>query len=124
MQIAQGYAKELEQGNSKLPFKKLVWCNIGNPQILGQAPVTYFRQVLALCEYPQVSSVGGTHPMVAMQQSFFPSHACMQLLEEPQVEKLFPSDVISRARHLLDQIPGGLGAYSDSQVSNRGGGHK
>lgn len=40
--------------SSKFPFSKVVWCNIGNPQILGQAPITYFRQVLCLCEYPQV----------------------------------------------------------------------
>lgn len=36
---------------------------------------------------------------------------CVQLLEVPQVEHLFPVDVISRARLLLDQIPGGVGAY-------------
>ena len=29
-------------------------CNIGNPQQLGQKPITFFRQVLALCDYPQV----------------------------------------------------------------------
>ena len=28
----------------------------GNPQILGQKPITYFRQILSLCEYPQVST--------------------------------------------------------------------
>lgn len=33
---------------------QIIWCNIGNPQILGQPPITYFRQVLALCEYPEV----------------------------------------------------------------------
>lgn len=38
----------------KLPFNKILYCNIGNPQQLGQHPVTYFRQVLALCDYPQV----------------------------------------------------------------------
>jgi hypothetical protein len=36
------------------PFSKVVYCNIGNPQILGQRPITYFRQVLSLCEYPEV----------------------------------------------------------------------
>ncbi|GFH09772.1 aminotran_1_2 domain-containing protein, partial [Haematococcus lacustris] len=66
-----------------------VWCNIGNPQILGQKPITYFRQVLALCEYPP-------------------------LLDHPQVAQLFPSDVRERARSLLAAIPGGVGAYSDS----------
>ncbi len=37
--------------------------------------------------------------------------ALPQLLEVPQVEMLFPADVISRARHLLAEIPGGMGAY-------------
>lgn len=48
--------EELQSGKgSAYPFTKVVWCNIGNPQILGQQPITYFRQVLCLCEYPQVS---------------------------------------------------------------------
>lgn len=40
--------------SGKYNFKKLVWCNIGNPQQLGQRPITFFRQVLALCDYPEV----------------------------------------------------------------------
>ena len=50
-------AKDLEdqlKEGKKLPFDKILYCNIGNPQQLGQHPVTYFRQVLALCDYPQV----------------------------------------------------------------------
>ena len=52
-------AKEIEDeiasGKSDKPFKTIMYCNIGNPQQLGQHPVTYFRQVLALCDYPEVS---------------------------------------------------------------------
>ena len=51
--LAQKMKKELESGK-KYPFKKIVMCNIGNPQQLGQKPITFFRQVLALCDYPQV----------------------------------------------------------------------
>lgn len=30
-------------------------CNpVGNPQVLGQKPVTFFRQVLSICDYPEV----------------------------------------------------------------------
>lgn len=54
MQLAQKIARDLEQGKGNHPFNKVVWCNIGNPQILGQKPITYFRQVLSLCECPQV----------------------------------------------------------------------
>ncbi|MEW5319533.1 MAG: hypothetical protein WDW38_010678 [Sanguina aurantia] len=104
VQLAQRVAKDLAEraerrlGNNGVssstevvdyPFERVVWCNIGNPQILGQKPITYFRQVLALCEFPQ-------------------------LLQHPQIADLFPSDVISRAKLLLHAIPGGVGAYSES----------
>lgn len=56
VQLAQRIARDLEEGKGSYPFDKLVWCNIGNPQILGQKPITYFRQVLALCECPQVGA--------------------------------------------------------------------
>jgi alanine transaminase len=39
----------------------------------------------------------------------------LQMLEQPEVHSLFPSDVIQRAQLLLNQLPGGVGAYSDSQ---------
>lgn len=38
-------ADQLERSGGAHPFDKVVWCNIGNPQILGQQPVTFFRQV-------------------------------------------------------------------------------
>ena len=37
------------------------------------------------------------------------------MLEFDNIDKLFPSDVIKRAKEYLDAIPGGTGAYSDSQ---------
>ncbi|CAK0772104.1 hypothetical protein CVIRNUC_003929 [Coccomyxa viridis] len=87
-------AKEIEDeiasGKSDKPFKTIMYCNIGNPQQLGQHPVTYFRQVLALCDYPE-------------------------LIESGKAEGVFPSDVIERARRYLAAMPGGTGAYSDSR---------
>ncbi|XP_028073381.1 putative alanine aminotransferase isoform X2 [Camellia sinensis] len=32
-------------------FDEILYCNIGNPQSLGQQPVTFFREVHALCEH-------------------------------------------------------------------------
>jgi len=32
--------------------KKIIYCNIGNPQALKQKPLTFVRQVLSLLEYP------------------------------------------------------------------------
>ena len=34
-----------------------VACNIGNPQQLGQKPLTFMRQVLSICDYPPVQSL-------------------------------------------------------------------
>ncbi|KXZ46718.1 hypothetical protein GPECTOR_41g683 [Gonium pectorale] len=89
VQLATKIARDIEDGKGSYPFDKVVWCNIGNPQILGQKPITYFRQVLALCE-------------------------CPQLLSHPNIRELFPEDVIARAQLLSKAIPGGLGAYSES----------
>lgn len=51
--MAQKIQKEMKEGKS-FPFEKVVMCNIGNPQALGQKPMTFFRQVLALSDYPAV----------------------------------------------------------------------
>src|SRR5512140_1283473 len=42
-----GRAQQLEQQG-----RKIIYCNIGNPQALKQRPLTYLRQLLALLEYP------------------------------------------------------------------------
>jgi alanine transaminase len=36
---------QLETNPKSLPFSEIVSCNIGNPQSLGQMPLTFFRQV-------------------------------------------------------------------------------
>lgn len=72
---------------SKLPFSKVINCNIGNPQQLGQLPVTFFRQVLAMVEMPQ-------------------------LIDELSIP--FHKDARQRARTLLDAIEY-PGAYSHSK---------
>ena len=69
--------------------RKVVYCNIGNPQALGQAPVTFLRQLLALVEHPA-------------------------LLDEPDAARRFPADVLARAREVLRRHPPGTGAYSQS----------
>ena len=34
-----------KEGDSQLPFKDIVHCEIGNPQALDQKPLTFIRQV-------------------------------------------------------------------------------
>eukprot|EP01098_Paradermamoeba_levis_P015395 TRINITY_DN780_c0_g1_i2.p2 TRINITY_DN780_c0_g1~~TRINITY_DN780_c0_g1_i2.p2 ORF type:complete len:126 (-),score=29.89 TRINITY_DN780_c0_g1_i2:38-415(-) len=41
-------------GKRVLPFDEIIACNIGNPQALGQKPLTYHRQVCALLEWPEL----------------------------------------------------------------------
>lgn len=41
---AEQIEQQLAQG-AKLPFEKITFANIGNPQAVGQKPITFFRQV-------------------------------------------------------------------------------
>ncbi|KAK2942167.1 alanine transaminase [Blattamonas nauphoetae] len=81
--------QELKAGKEH-PFKKVINCNIGNPQLLGQHPISFYREVSSLL-------------------------VCPDLLSNPKIEEIYQPDVIKRAREMLAQIPGGVGAYSNSQ---------
>ena len=73
--------------------KEILYTNIGNPHQVGQSPITYYRQVLALCDLPAECGV-----------------------DHPNVYELFPKDVVERAREYRDIIgPSGTGAYTHSQ---------
>ena len=94
---SEEYRAKLRKGDpptppdSPLPFESVISANIGNPQQLDQKPITFFRQVLALCEN-------------------------RELLEHPDVLKSsfgYPQDAIDRARWLLKEV-GSVGAYSMS----------
>eukprot|EP00941_MAST-03F_sp_MAST-3F-sp1_P000346 g346.t1 len=82
---------QLESDPGSLPFEKIVACNIGNPQALGQQPISFSRQVLALV-------------------------TCPELLEVADKLK-FNSDVVERAKKYLNALApsSGIGAYTDSQ---------
>lgn len=96
---AESYRNQLLHQSEKpsedakpLPFDKIVSANIGNPQQLDQKPITFFRQVLSLLEYPA-------------------------LLEHEDILTQglgFKSDALERARWLLSECHS-IGAYSHSQ---------
>ncbi|KAL5755455.1 hypothetical protein ACOSP7_019883 [Xanthoceras sorbifolium] len=89
--IAQRLQQDLKANPGSHPFDEILYCNIGNPQSLGQQPITFFREVLALCDHPSI-------------------------LDKSETQGLFSTDAIARAWQILDQIPGGAtGAYSHSQ---------
>nr|XP_003422988.1 alanine aminotransferase 1 [Loxodonta africana] len=77
--------QELSQGMKK-PFTEVIRANIGDAQAMGQKPITFMRQVLALCVDPE-------------------------LLSSPH----FPKDAKRRAERILQACGGhSLGAYSVS----------
>lgn len=87
---------ELETNpNNRLPYDHIISANIGNPQQLDQKPLSWYRQVLSLMQYP---------PLISK------IHALDKLIQD----KLYPEDTVARARTLLKST-GSVGAYSHSQ---------
>ncbi|KAL0488594.1 alanine transaminase, partial [Acrasis kona] len=69
----------------------VLFCNHGNPQELGQKPITFFRNVLSLCTSPELISCEG-------------------------LRGLFKEDVFERAKQILSYVPGGqTGSYTHTQ---------
>jgi len=86
--------------------KTTISCNIGNPQALGQKPVTFYRQVLSLIEEP--SKIGRER---RLKELFRSGPQEMKGLGEAD----FISDyVLDLCEKILSQAPAGLGAYTDS----------
>jgi len=77
-------AAELERSG-----REIIYCNIGNPQSLGQRPLTWVRQVLALSEYPEL------------------------LAQVPA--GTFPDDVVETAHLVAARSQHGLGVYTESK---------
>eukprot|EP00557_Chaetoceros_sp_GSL56_P004490 CAMPEP_0176500632 /NCGR_PEP_ID=MMETSP0200_2-20121128/13682_1 /TAXON_ID=947934 /ORGANISM="Chaetoceros sp., Strain GSL56" /LENGTH=480 /DNA_ID=CAMNT_0017899367 /DNA_START=378 /DNA_END=1820 /DNA_ORIENTATION=+ len=87
--------QKLQNPNEKssFPFDHIVYTNIGNPHSVGQKPLTWPRQVMALVDL--TDEVGVNHPLA---------------------KKLFPQDAIERARLIKKGLgDNGSGAYTHSQ---------
>lgn len=78
-------SEDLKKGSKKYPFDEVLFCNIGNPHLVGQEPIPFYREVMA----------------VVMDKG---------LLKSPSI----PDGVKVRAKYYLDNIAGGIGAYSVS----------
>lgn len=95
---SEEYRAKLKEGHpptppdSPLPFDQVISANIGNPQQLDQKPITFFRQVLSLLEYPPL-----LENEVALKNAMG-----------------YKQDVIDRAKWLLSEVKS-VGAYSQSQ---------
>ena len=45
------------------PFKEVIYCNIGDVQAMGHQPITYIRQLIAVCLSPgKYFNSGSDHP--------------------------------------------------------------
>uniref|UniRef100_A0AAY4ENB9 alanine transaminase n=1 Tax=Denticeps clupeoides TaxID=299321 RepID=A0AAY4ENB9_9TELE len=78
--------RDLQEGG-KQPFTEVIKANIGDAHAMGQQPITFLRQVVALCTFPE-------------------------LLDSPT----FPEDAKKRARRILQGCGGtSLGSYTASQ---------
>lgn len=76
-------AQELEKAG-----RQIIYCNIGNPQALGQKPLSWTRRLLALCEYPGLAELAPA---------------------------AFPADAVAASKAILTGSKHGLGAYSESK---------
>jgi alanine transaminase len=85
--------------------KKIISCNIGNPQALGQRPMTYYRQVLSLVEDPskiqrerQIKELFEENPYSDLRQDDF-----------------VPEDTLAISEEIHGLIKAGMGAYTESK---------
>ena len=97
--IPQRAAKMKEAGSD------IIFCNIGNPQALGQPPMSYYRQVISLLEEP--SKIARERELKA-------------LFEESPMSNLRDDDfiadeILDLSENILKQTGKGLGAYTESK---------
>jgi len=82
---AEEIKTKLALGQQIYPFDEVKECNIGNPQMLGQSPITFCRQVLSCLLSPELIETN-----------------------------IFPEGVRKRAKYYHENIKGNIGAYSQS----------
>ncbi len=85
--------------------KPVIFCNIGNPQALGQPSITYYRQVLSLVEDP--SKIRRERQL----KNLFEETPHSDLREEDFI----PEDVLSVSEAILANIGTSMGAYTESK---------
>jgi len=78
--------RAMKEKGETLPFKRFYPLHYGNPQLLGQPPISFLRDVIAGCFAPHLLEKG-----------------------------VFSEDVVKRVKYYLDNIPGrAIGAYADA----------
>lgn len=90
---AEQIRNQIDSDPASVPFDNIINVNIGNPQQMDQKPLTFSRQVVSILQYPE-------------------------LLQNKDIlikSKIFKKDALERAKILLDNIGGSVGAYTSSQ---------
>ena len=84
--------------------RRIIPCNLGNPQALGQQPVSFYREVLSLVEHPiriererRLKTLFNGADLHGLERDDFHSDYVLELSE-----------------NYLSQLETGMGAYSDS----------
>lgn len=86
--------------------RKIIPCHIGNPQALGQPPLTYLRQVLGLVEDPS---------KIARERLLKNTFEETPLSDIKETD-FIPDDILSVSENILAQMKaGGTGAYTESK---------
>lgn len=97
--IPQRAAKMKDEG------REIIFCNIGNPQALGQAPITYYRQVVSLLEEP--AKIARERQL----KDLFEENPYSDLHERDFIAE----DVLALSEQILAKTGKGLGAYTESK---------
>ena len=81
-------------------------CNLGNPQALGQKPITFYRQVLTLLEAagnitrePSLARIAAANPELFIESGIAP----------------LADYIIDYSANFLEQCRTGMGAYTESK---------
>ncbi|MCD6400738.1 MAG: aminotransferase class I/II-fold pyridoxal phosphate-dependent enzyme [Anaerolineales bacterium] len=85
--------------------KKIIPCHIGNPQALGQPPLTYFRQVLSLVE--DTSKIARERKL----KDLFEENPYSDLKQKDFIS----DDVLAKSESILANLKSGMGAYTESK---------
>jgi aspartate/methionine/tyrosine aminotransferase len=85
---------------------RIIPCNLGNPQALGQQPISFSRQVLSLVE--DRSGIARERRL----RGLLGAAAGPGGMRE---DDLLPEDVLDRAEAILARLETGMGAYTESK---------
>lgn len=82
--------------------RKIIFCNIGNPQALGQRPISYYRQILSLIEDPG---------LISRERQL--RKAIASSVRDASL--MMKDDVLDKAEFILQKMESGMGAYTESR---------